>query len=109
MPESTLKVAAAAPLKVTAVAPLKPVPVKVTDVPASPVAGRKLVTVGMIARNPPLVVARMEPSLPAAQPWVTSLKATALRSAVIPEICALQVAPPFVVARMVPPVPTAQA
>src|SRR5450756_1708599 len=57
---------------------------------------------------PPLVVARMVPSVPTAQPWVASLKATALRYALLPELCGLQVAPPPVVARMTPALPTAQ-
>src|SRR5450830_1486370 len=59
-------------------------------------------------RVPPLVVARMVPSVPTAQPWVASLKATALRYALLPELCGLQVAPPPVVARMTPALPTAQ-
>ena len=57
---------------------------------------------------PPLLVARMVPSVPTAQPWLALAKATPKRITFVPELCAFQVAPPLLVARMVPSVPTAQ-
>ena len=49
----------------------------------------------------------MAPPPPTAQPRVASMKVTALRDALLPELCALQAAPPSVVARMAPESPTA--
>ena len=44
----------------------------------------------------------MTPSLPTAHPWLASGKETAVRYAVVPELCFVQVAPPSLVAEMVP-------
>ena len=57
---------------------------------------------------PPLLVARMVPLAPTAQPWLVSLKVTPSRYLLVPELCGVQVAPPLLVAKIMPPTPTAQ-
>ena len=55
---------------------------------------------GVVSVQPPVVVARMVPSLPATQPCLASGKATHQRFCVVPGSCCFQVTPPFVVATM---------
>ncbi len=58
---------------------------------------------------PPLVVVRIVPLLPTAQPWLTLAKATPSRSVpAAPNVCAFQLAPPLLVCRIVPLLPTVQ-
>ncbi len=56
----------------------------------------------------PFRVRRMVPLLPTTQPVLASVKQTARRFCVVPEVWAVQVVPPFSVRRRVPPLPTAQ-
>ena len=43
--------------------------------------------------TPPLVVLRMVPPSPTAQPWVESMKSTPQSDSQVPEVCVFQVAP----------------
>ena len=56
---------------------------------------------------PPLVVLRIVPVSPTAQPVLASMKATEFSARAVPEVCAIQVAPPSVVLTIVQDSPTA--
>ena len=83
----------------------------VTAAPRLAAAGATFVMLGAVVAGgrPPVVVTRIIPFQPTAQPQVAFVKATPVRSSLLPEACAPQVEPPLAVARIEPQLPTAHA